>query len=129
MTRHRAFLVCAVLLVSPIGAIAQPAKVEFNRGIRPILSDNCFSCHGPATVARKRDLRLDTKDGSTSVIAPGISYGATDHFCYNVTENSVSAYDLQATILHRLDIDHTRLTDHFQGRQYRLTDEHGEVLK
>ena len=62
-------------------------------------------------------------------IKPGISYGRTDDFCYNVVENPVSAYDFQATILHLLGIDHTRLTYRFQGRQYRLTDVHGEVVE
>jgi hypothetical protein len=62
-------------------------------------------------------------------IKPGFSYGATDDFCYNVVENPVSAYDFQATILHLLGIDHTRLTFRFQGRQYRLTDVHGEVVE
>ncbi len=62
-------------------------------------------------------------------IKPGMSYGSTDDFCYNVAENPVSAYDFQATILHLLGIDHTRLTYRFQGRQYRLTDVHGEVVE
>ena len=61
-------------------------------------------------------------------VKPGMSYGKTDDFCYNVAENPVSAYDLQATILHLLGIDHTRLTYRFQGRAYRLTDVHGEVV-
>jgi hypothetical protein len=62
-------------------------------------------------------------------VKPGITYGATDDFGYNVTENPVHVHDLQATILHLLGIDHTRLTYHFQGRHYRLTDVHGEVVK
>jgi arylsulfatase A-like enzyme len=51
-------------------------------------------------------------------VKPGMSCGRTDDFCYNVVENPVSAYDLQATILHLLGIDHTRLTYRFQGRAY-----------
>ena len=61
-------------------------------------------------------------------VKPGMSHGRTDDFCYNVTEDGVSAFDLQATILHLLGIDHTRLTYRFQGRAYRLTDVHGEVV-
>ena len=50
-------------------------------------------------------------------IKPGMSYGATDDFCYNVTQNPVHVHDLNATILHLLGIDHTRLTFRFQGRR------------
>jgi uncharacterized protein (DUF1501 family) len=59
----------------------------------------------------------------------GVVHGATDEFGFNVVENPVHIHDLQATILHCLGIDHTRLTFRFQGRQYRLTDVHGEVVK
>ena len=62
-------------------------------------------------------------------IKPGVIYGATDEFGYNVTENGVHVHDLQATILQQLGIDHTRLTYRFQGRDYRLTDIAGEVVK
>lgn len=60
---------------------------------------------------------------------PGLVYGATDDYSYNITENPVHVYDLQATILHCLGIDHTRLTYKFQGRHFRLTDVHGHVVK
>jgi len=62
-------------------------------------------------------------------IKPGITFGATDDFCYNITENPVHIHDINATILHQLGIDHTRLTYRFQGRDFRLTDVHGEVIK
>ena len=58
-------------------------------------------------------------------IKPGITYGETDDFCYNIAEDPVHVHDLHATILHCLGIDHTRLTYRFQGRDYRLTDVHG----
>ena len=61
-------------------------------------------------------------------IKPGISYGATDDYCYNITENPVHVHDFHATILHCLGIDHERLTYRFQGRDYRLTDVHGRVV-
>jgi hypothetical protein len=62
-------------------------------------------------------------------IKPGISYGASDDFGFNAVENKVHVHDFQATVLHLLGIDHTRLTYKFQGRYFRLTDVHGEVVK
>ena len=62
-------------------------------------------------------------------IKPGMSYGATDEYSYNITENPVSIHDLHATMLHQLGINHERLTYRFQGRDYRLTDVHGELIK
>jgi hypothetical protein len=61
-------------------------------------------------------------------IKPGITYGATDELGYHVAENKVHVHDLQATILHCLGLDHTKLTYRFQGRDFRLTDVFGEVV-
>jgi hypothetical protein len=62
-------------------------------------------------------------------IKPGISYGKTDDFCYNIAENPVHVHDFHATILRCLGINHEQLTYRFQGRDYRLTDVHGKVVK
>jgi uncharacterized protein (DUF1501 family) len=62
-------------------------------------------------------------------VRKGHVHGATDDFGWNITENGVHVHDMQATILHLCGIDHTRLTFRYQGRQYRLTDVHGEVVK
>jgi uncharacterized protein (DUF1501 family) len=62
-------------------------------------------------------------------IKPGITYGSTDELGYFVAENPVHVHDLQATILHCLGLEHTKLTYRFQGRDFRLTDVHGEVVK
>jgi hypothetical protein len=59
----------------------------------------------------------------------GAVIGETDDFSYNVVSDPVSVHDLQATILHLLGIDHTKLTYRFQGRDFRLTDVHGDVVK
>ena len=59
----------------------------------------------------------------------GHVYGATDDFGFNVTENPVHVHDLNATLLHLLGFDHERLTYRFQGRDFRLTDVHGHVVK
>jgi hypothetical protein len=62
-------------------------------------------------------------------IKPGIVYGETDDFSYNVTKNPVDVHDLHATILNRLGVDHTKLTYKFQGRHFRLTDVHGNAVR
>ena len=59
----------------------------------------------------------------------GITIGETDDYCYNITRDPVHVHDLHATILHLRGIDHTRLTYKFQGRYFRLTDVHGELVK
>ena len=62
-------------------------------------------------------------------IKGGQTYGSTDDYSYNITENPVHVHDLHATLLHCLGIDHTKLTFRFQGRRYRLTDVHGSVVE
>jgi hypothetical protein len=62
-------------------------------------------------------------------LKPGLTYGETDDFSYNVAADPVEVHDLHATILHCLGVDHTRLTYKFQGRHYRLTDVHGRVIR
>ncbi len=62
-------------------------------------------------------------------IQGGMVYGQTDDFSYNIVKDPVHIHDLQATILNRLGVDHTKLTFKFQGRHYRLTDIHGNIVK
>jgi hypothetical protein len=59
----------------------------------------------------------------------GFTYGETDDFAYNVVKDGVHVHDFQATLLHLLGIDHEQFTYRFQGRQFRLTDVHGRVVK
>lgn len=59
----------------------------------------------------------------------GLTYGVTDDYCYNIVENPVHVHDLNATILHLMGVDHTRLTYRYQGRDFRLTDIHGQVVR
>ncbi len=61
-------------------------------------------------------------------IKPGYTHGETDEFGFNVLSGLVHVHDLNATLLHLLGFDHTRLTFRFQGRDYRLTDVHGNVV-
>jgi Protein of unknown function (DUF1501) len=62
-------------------------------------------------------------------IKPGTSYGETDDYCYNIAKDPVHLHDLQATLLHVMGIDHERLTFKYQGRQFRLTDVEGKVVR
>ena len=62
-------------------------------------------------------------------IKPGITYGETDDYSYNVVANPMHVYDLQATMLHCLGVYHKKLTFKYQGRHFRLTDVHGEVVE
>lgn len=61
-------------------------------------------------------------------IKPGQSIGETDAYSYNIVKDPVSVHDLHATLLHQMGIDHKELTFKFQGRHYRLTDVHGELI-
>jgi hypothetical protein len=62
-------------------------------------------------------------------VKPGFVYGQTDHYGKTVVENEVHVHDLHATILHLLGLDHERLTYRHAGRDFRLTDVHGQVVK
>ena len=62
-------------------------------------------------------------------VKSGLVYGETDPLGYTITKNPVHVHDLQATILHLLGLDHERLTYQYQGRDFRLTDVHGRVVK
>jgi hypothetical protein len=61
-------------------------------------------------------------------VKPGITIGRTDDLGYNVVEDPVEVHDLHATILHLMGLDHTKLTYKFQGREFRLTDVHGNIV-
>jgi len=62
-------------------------------------------------------------------VKKGNTYGETDDYCYNIVRDGVHIHDLNATIMHLMGVDHERLTYRFQGRDYRLTDIHGNVVK
>ena len=62
-------------------------------------------------------------------VKPGISYGATDEFGCSAVEKRVHVHDLHATILHCMGLDHEKLTYRYSGRDYRLTDVSGNVIR
>ena len=75
------------------------------------------------------DLPQAAKELAGAGIKGGHVHGATDDFSYNIVEDPVHIHDLNATALYLLGLDHTRLTYRFQGRDYRLTDIHGNVVQ
>ncbi len=87
-----------------------------------------YSQGNPATFGRDHHPRCFSLWMAGGGIKPGISYGQTDDYCYNIVANPVHVHDFHATILHCLGIDHEHLTYRFQGRDYRLTDVHGKVV-
>jgi hypothetical protein len=62
-------------------------------------------------------------------VRPGTNFGETDDFSYNVVSDPVHVHDFQATLMHLLGIDHEQLTFKYQGRRFRLTDVHGQIVK
>ena len=88
-------------------------------------------CQGKLTAAdygRDHHPRCFTMWMAGGGFKPGLTYGETDDYCYNVVKDPVHVHDLHATMLHLLGIDHTKLTFKFQGRQHRLTDVAGKVV-
>ncbi len=89
-------------------------------------------CQGdmtPTNYGRDHHPRCNTTWMAGGGMKPGVTYGETDDFSYNVTKDPVSVHDFHATILHQLGIDHEKLTYKFQGRHFRLTDVHGHIVK
>jgi hypothetical protein len=98
------------------GEFGRTPMVEFN----PALGRNLGRDHHPQAY---------TMWMAGGGIRAGLSYGATDDLGFHVVENPVHVHDIQATLMHCLGFDHERLTYHHAGRDYRLTDVHGQVVK
>jgi len=89
-------------------------------------------CQGPLSASdygRDHHPRCFTIWMAGGGIRRGMSYGQTDDYSYNIVSDPVHVHDLNATILHCLGVDHKRLTFKFQGRHFRLTDVHGEIVR
>jgi hypothetical protein len=84
---------------------------------------------GSKFLGRDHHARAFTMWMAGAGVKQGITYGATDDLGYNIAENPVDVHDLHATVLHLMGFDHTKLTYAFQGRDYRLTDVSGNVMK
>jgi hypothetical protein len=89
-------------------------------------------CQGkltPENYGRDHHPRCFTMWMAGGGVKPGLTFGESDDYCYNIVKDPVHVYDLQATMLYCLGIDHSRLTYKFLGRHFRLTDVHGNVVK
>jgi uncharacterized protein (DUF1501 family) len=114
----------------PIAALLRDLKA------RGLLEDTLVMWGGEfgrTPVAQGDDGRDHNPQGYTMWLAgggvkPGIRYGATDDYGYYAAENKVHLHDLHATLLYLLGLDHTKLTYRYAGRNFRLTDIHGEVV-
>lgn len=114
----------------PIAALLQDLKA------RGLLDDTLVLWGGEfgrTPVAQGTDGRDHNPQGYTMWMAgggvkPGLQYGSTDEYGYYAIENKVHIHDLHATILHLLGLDHLRLTYRYSGRDFRLTDVHGEII-
>jgi hypothetical protein len=84
---------------------------------------------GSKFLGRDHHPRAFTMWAAGGGIKPGITLGRTDDVGYNIAESPVSVHDLHATLLHLMGIEHTKLTYRFQGRDFRLTDVHGELVR
>lgn len=121
----------------PIAALIRDLKQ------RGLLEDTLIVCGGefgrtPFREGRTADSKVLGRDHYPDCftmwmagggVRGGLNYGATDELGFQVTENPVHVHDLQATIMHLLGFDHERLTFRFQGRDFRLTDVHGRVVR
>ncbi|MDX1980059.1 MAG: DUF1501 domain-containing protein, partial [Bryobacteraceae bacterium] len=82
---------------------------------------------GSQFLGRDHHARAFTMWAAGGGIKPGVTIGKTDDVGYNIVEDAVSVHDLHATMLHLLGLEHTKLTWKFQGRDFRLTDIHGQL--
>ena len=81
------------------------------------------------TVGRNHHIDSGTMWFAGGGVKAGFTLGETDEFGFAPTQDRVHVHDVQATILNQLGLEHTKLTHRFQGRDFRLTDVHGEVVK
>ena len=117
----------SILVISPG---LQAENIDFASDIQPIFAEHCTTCHGPdeqkggLNLTREKSLHGKLKSGE-----PALVPGKTDEIGWSIEENPVHPNDLQATLLHCFGLNHKKLTYRFQGRDFRLTDVAGRVMK
>jgi uncharacterized protein (DUF1501 family) len=89
----------------------------------------CQGAMTETTYGRDHHPRCFTMWAAGGGMKPGVIYGETDDFSYNVVRDPLNVHDLHATLLHLLGVDHRKLTFKYQGRDFRLTDVHGELVQ
>lgn len=125
------FVLALAVFAMPAGA--QTSDVEFfETKIRPVLATRCYGCHSSKLAAPKGELVLDTKAG----LAKGGRLGAevvpgkpADSRLIHALSHKDPSLAMHATLLNQLGMDHTKLTYRYAGRDFRLTDVYGEVVK
>jgi hypothetical protein len=122
---------CALMTDQPVAALLTDLKA------RGLLQDTLVIWGGEfgrtsdsqGSIGRDHNPHANTTWFAGGGVRGGVHYGQTDEFGYKAVENRVSVYDLQATVLHLLGLDHTKLTYRFNGRDFRLTDVHGNIVE
>jgi len=123
---HRFSAIC-VMLALPLAAADRAGFFELR--MRPVLARRCLACHAQAKMG---GLELtDAASRARVVVAgkPESSKPIAGEFGWHAVETPVHVHDLRATMLYQLGLDHTRLTYHYSGRDFRLTDVEGAVVR
>ena len=105
----------------------EPAGRTFSTADGSLKAAGNTSSSGTDAIGAYREQRTTWLAGGG--VKSGFSYGATDEFGHKAVEGKVHMHDLHATLLHLLGLDHERLTYRYAGRDFRLTDVHGNVVK
>jgi uncharacterized protein (DUF1501 family) len=122
---------CAASMDQPVGALLSDLKARGLLDSTLVVWGGEFgrTSDSQGAVGRDHNPHAHTIWMAGGGIKGGVHYGATDDFGYKAVENRTSVHDIQATVLHLLGLDHTRLTYRFNGRDFRLTDVAGNVIR
>jgi hypothetical protein len=122
---------CAASMDQPVGALLADLKARglFDSTLVVWGGEFGRTSDSQGAVGRDHNPHAHTVWMAGGGIRGGVHYGSTDDFGYKAVENRTSVHDIQATVLHLLGLDHTRLTYRFNGRDFRLTDVAGNVIR
>jgi hypothetical protein len=122
---------CAASMDQPVGALLSDLKARglFDSTLVVWGGEFGRTSDSQGAIGRDHNPHAHTIWMAGGGIRGGVHYGATDEFGYKAVENRTSVHDIQATVLHLLGLDHERLTYRFNGRDFRLTDVAGNVIR